>query len=220
MTTSISVIETDRQNLTRLEHIIGALSEFKWHGSAMTAPDALSLMNYCPSDIYLVDPAMPNIKPREFIQHAKQLYPSSAIVIVTSPDDHANIFTCMQAGACGYLLKESGPNEVVACLYSLRDASAWVSPHIAQMMLNYLRYNTWDLLPPTLGQLSTHLLYTAREIEILQAINNGDSFKKIAVSKLISPHTVIQHARNIYRKLEVHSRGAAVHKARTIGLIS
>lgn len=155
-------------------------------------------------DIILLDIGLPGISGIELIPELKKLSPSSKIIIITIHDDDENVFKAICAGATGYLLKDLSSEKIVDSIDEVMNGGAPMNSHIAKKVLNMFRdqnvkYNGYAL--------------SEREKEILSLLIEGLSKKHIAEKIFLSHHTVDSHLRNIYAKLEVHSRSSAISKA-------
>jgi len=155
-------------------------------------------------DIILLDIGLPGINGIELIPGLKRLSPSSKIIIITVHDDDENVFNAICAGASGYLLKDMSSEKIVTSINEVMNGGAPMNLHIAKKVLTMFRDQNvksdgYDL--------------SEREKEILKLLIEGFSKKQIAEKIFLSHHTVDSHIRNIYVKLEVHTRGSAVSKA-------
>jgi len=155
-------------------------------------------------DIILLDIGLPGINGIELIPGLKRLSPSSKIIIITVHDDDENVFNAICAGASGYLLKDMSSEKIVTSINEVMNGGAPMNLHIAKKVLTMFRDQNvksdgYDL--------------SERENEILSLLVEGLSKKQIAEKIFLSHHTVDSHIRNIYVKLEVHTRGSAVSKA-------
>lgn len=155
-------------------------------------------------DIVLLDIGLPGMNGIELIPELRKYSPSSKIIIITIHDDDENIFNAICAGASGYLLKDLSAEKIITSISEVMNGGAPMNSHIAKKVLNMFRdQNTttdgYDL--------------SEREKEILSLLVEGLSKKQIAEKIYLSHHTVDSHLRNIYAKLEVHSRSSAISKA-------
>ena len=140
-------------------------------------------------------------------------------MVVTVFGDEEHIVASVQAGATGYILKDSLPEEFVALIEQLRAGGSPISPLIARKLLK--RFKTQ---PPAAQRLPASGVppesdLSPRESEVLSLIAKGFSFAEIARLLVVSPHTVTAHVKRIYQKLAVHSRGEAVYEANQLGLL-
>lgn len=155
-------------------------------------------------DIILLDIGLPGLSGIELIPELKKLSPSSKIIIITIHDDDENVFNAICAGASGYLLKDLSSNGIVNSISEVMNGGAPMNSHIAKKVLNMFRDQNVK---------SSGYSLSDREKEILALLVDGLSKKQIAENIFLSHHTVDSHIRNIYAKLEVHSRSSAISKA-------
>ena len=148
----------------------------------------------------------------EIIRETARRYPDTDIMVVTMFGDEEHVLASIEAGATGYLLKDSLPEELIDLIKELRAGGSPISPIIARQLLKKLR-------PPGSVPEAARIGSTlsARESEILSIIAKGFSFAEIARLLAISPHTVTTYVKKIYQKLAVHSRGEAVYEASRTG---
>lgn len=155
-------------------------------------------------DIILLDIGLPGINGVDLIPELKILTPSSKIVILTVHDDNENVFNAICAGASGYLLKDLSCEEIIASLLDVMNGGAPMNSHIANKVLTMFRDQNVKSSAYNLSE---------REKEILSLLVEGLSKKQIGKKIFLSHHTVDSYLRNIYIKLEVHSRSNAITKA-------
>ena len=155
-------------------------------------------------DIILLDIGLPGMSGIELIPELKKLSPSSKIIIITIHDDDENVFNAICAGAAGYLLKDLSSSGIVNSISEVMNGGAPMNSHIAKKVLNMFRDQNVK---------SSGYSLSDREKEILALLVDGLSKKQIAENIFLSHHTVDSHIRNIYAKLEVHSRSSAISKA-------
>ena len=166
-------------------------------------------------DIILMDINLPGISGIEATQRLKQQFPDIDIVMMTTFEDSKSILGAIRAGASGYLLKASSSAEIRDALQEIHRGGSFLSGRIARKVLDEFRNDLLVQDVPTnshqVEQLST------REQEILDRLVKGDSYKTIADACNISVHTVNNHIRKIYEKMQVHSRAEAVAKVMGVG---
>lgn len=160
--------------------------------------------------VVLMDIEVPGPDGIETTRQLEALWPSIEVLMLTVFEDESRIFRAIQAGASGYLLKDAGPERIVQAVLEVMDGGAPTSPLVARKLLGYVRQTTapevmpFDLTPREQDVL-THLVEDVTEVEIADALG-------------VSPHTVRTHVKNLYRKLQVHSRAQAVRIAVEQGL--
>jgi DNA-binding NarL/FixJ family response regulator len=172
-------------------------------GSGEAALDFIEKEELVP-DIILLDIGLPGMNGIELIPELRKLTPSSKIIIITVHDDDENVFNAICAGASGYLLKDLSSEKIVASINEVMNGGAPMNSHIAKKVLNMFRDQNVK---------SNGYSLSEREKEILSLLVDGLSKKQIAEKIFLSHHTVDSHLRNIYAKLEVHSRSSAISKA-------
>ena len=155
-------------------------------------------------DIILLDIGLPGMNGIEMIPELRKLTPSSKIIIITVHDDDENVFNAICAGASGYLLKDLSSDRIVASINEVMNGGAPMNSHIAKKVLSMFRDQNVK---------SNGYSLSDREKEILSLLIDGLNKKQIAEKIFLSHHTVDSHIRNIYAKLEVHSRSSAISKA-------
>ena len=206
----IAIIEDDpvvRQYFMRI------LSASEGHDVVGVAPDIATgraLIALRP-DLFLMDIGLPDGSGYDLVPEIKAGCDAKALII-SAFGDRDTVVRALSAGADGYLLKDSTPAQILDGIAITLDGGAPVSPAAAVYLLDLLR-NPAQAAPAPLPPADTGL--TPREMDLLRAFAAGRSYKESARDLGISPHTVGNHVKSIYRKLEVRTRGDAL---RTIGL--
>ena len=161
-------------------------------------------------DVILMDIQMPEMDGIKTAEYVKSKYPHIKILMLTVFDDDENIFKSIQAGADGYLLKETNPTDLHKAILDVLEGGAAMTPSVALKALNILRYP--ERLTTDKVQLEDVKL-SKREIDVLEQLVKGLNYQQIAENLIISPSTVRKHIENIYKKLQVHNKMEAVQKA-------
>ena len=161
-------------------------------------------------DVILMDIQMPEKDGIATTEYVKSKYPQIKILMLTVFDDDDNIFKAIQAGADGYLLKETNPKDLHKAITDVLEGGAAMTPSVALKALNILR-NPSKITSDQIQQEEISL--SKRETEILEQLAKGLNYQKIADNLFISPSTVRKHIENIYKKLQVHNKMEAVQKA-------
>jgi DNA-binding NarL/FixJ family response regulator len=204
--TDVVIIEDNellRDSLMEAINKSGQISCRNSFGSGEAALDLIEKEELVP-DIILLDIGLPGLNGIELIPELKKLSPSSKILIITVHDDDENVFNAICAGASGYLLKDLSADGIVNSISEVMNGGAPMNSHIAKKVLNMFRDQNVK---------SDSYSLSEREKEILSLLVDGLSKKQIADKIFLSYHTVDSHIRNIYAKLEVHSRSSAISKA-------
>jgi DNA-binding NarL/FixJ family response regulator len=163
-----------------------------------------SLQTESPPQIILMDIGLPGMSGIEGVRHIKAISPTTNIIMLTVFEDNDKIFESLCAGASGYLLKRISGDKI---LEAIRDAWEGGAPMNAQIARKVLTMFT-SLVAP-----QANYSLTSREKEILDLLVSGLSQKMIADKLFLSPFTIGTHIKNIYSKMQVHSRSEVVAKA-------
>jgi DNA-binding NarL/FixJ family response regulator len=212
---SVVIVEDNPEFLHHLTGIIRSEQELSLAGIAVTGAEALALISSRRADVYLVDLGLPDMDGTEVIRHAVKTHVDCEVMVLTVFGDDEHVISSVEAGATGYVLKDSTEIEIIDAIRSLCAGGSPVSPTIARTILK--KYHA-DKNAGSRPAVSKEIL-TEREAEILRVLAKGLSFNEIGDSLSISPHTVARHVKHVYRKLAVHSRGEAVYEATKLGLI-
>jgi len=163
-------------------------------------------------DLALVDLGLPDGSGLEVITFLSERQPDCAVVVASIYDDDEHLFQALQAGAQGYLLKDHPVDWLTRQLRGIVDGQPPLSPAIARKLLRHFQ------APPDVNPIGAIEL-SAREREVLGLLAQGIRIADIAAELNISRHTVGDHVKNIYRKLNIGSRAEAALHARSLGLV-
>jgi DNA-binding NarL/FixJ family response regulator len=187
--------------------------------TAARRDEGLDLVQRETFDLALVDLGLPDGNGTDVVGalHARQ--PKALAVVVTIYDDDDHLFPALQAGAFGYLLKEQPREALVAQLLRIANGEPPLSPPIARRVLSYFAAAAGQRLA-----LARHIEHevrlTERETEVLQRVAKGYTLPEIAQLLGLSRHTIGDHIKQIYRKLDVSSRAEAALEAARRGLVN
>ena len=211
------IVEDDRA--TR-EHFTAAISSdprTELVEAVSTGREAIARLPAALPDVLLVDLGLPDIHGTEVIRHAVRTLPECDSMVITVFADERNVLASIEAGAVGYVLKDSGDADLVAQILELRAGGAPMSPGIARMVLSRMRAKgaAKELDEPKRSEWGGSAVepLTLRETDVLHLLSRGYTYAEIADRLGISVHTVTSHIKNSYRKLAVHSAAAAVTRA-------
>jgi DNA-binding NarL/FixJ family response regulator len=210
---SILLVEDDAPTLWRLQDAL-AKAGFQVTSAATLAEARASLAQAGPQ-VLLTDLQLPDGHGNELIRETRQRFPDTEIMVISILGDEESVISAITVGATGYLLKDAFPTDIAA---TVRELVAGHSPISASIARFIVRRTQSTPEPPPGPPLNTAKL-TPREIDILWGIAKGFSYAEIAGHLGLSRQTVPGHIKNIYRKLEVHTRGEAVFEALQQGLI-
>lgn len=177
-------------------------------------------------DLMIVDLGLPDGSGIDAIRAARQHQPEADILVATVFADERNVVAAIFAGATGYLLKESTPDQWTTAIDELRAGHSPIDPKIARHILAAMQKREPQAMPSAKVEprqepiaASQDPKLSARELEVLQLVAKGFTLVEVAHFLKLSPHTTRGHAKAIYRKLEVSTRGEAVFEASLLGLI-
>jgi len=181
-------------------------------GEAANGRDALRLVSELAPDVVIMDLNMPGISGVDTTRQLAAVAPLARVVVLTISADDDDVMNAVLAGACGYLLKDSSIQDLVAGIIAAAAGESLISPQIASKVLRRLRSQTSHV--DAAETIRTEL--SDREIEVLKLIANGKDNAQIAAELFISPKTVKNHISNILMKLQIDNRiQAAVYAVRS-----
>jgi DNA-binding NarL/FixJ family response regulator len=201
----VAIVEDRREIRDALTMLINGTEGFRCCGAYRTMEEALDKIKGEIVDVVLSDIGLPGMSGIEGIRILKERYPNLLLLMLSVYDDDERIFDALCAGACGYLLKRTSPARLIECLKEAVQGGAPMSPEVARRVVALFR----DIRPPERAdyQLTPH------ETRLLKLLVEGHNYKTAAVELGVSFHTIHFHVRNIYEKLQVHSKSEAVSKA-------
>lgn len=200
---TVSVIEDDKDYRDRLESLLQETGRYRLLYAYGSAESAWPHMKNHPPDIAVVDLKLPGLNGVELIALIRESLPATQCMVCSFYYDDAYIFSALQNGANGYVLKDAPPEQLLAALDELKAGGAPMSRSIARKVTGYFHSGK---SPRPLAEL------TGRENEILHWLSKGLLVKELAAELFLSHHTVSKHIRNIYHKLQVNNRVEAVNK--------
>ncbi|HEV8486717.1 MAG TPA: response regulator transcription factor [Blastocatellia bacterium] len=201
----VAIIEDQREVREGLVMLINGTAGFRCTGSFRTMEDALRDIERELPDLVLTDIELPFMDGIQGIRILKERHPDLPIVALTVYDDDERVFDALCAGASGYLLKTTAPARLLECLREVVGGGAPMSPEVARRVIRLFR----DIRPP---ERASYRL-TPQETALLRLLVEGHHYKTAAAELDVSVNTVSFHLRNIYEKLQVHSKSEAVAKA-------
>jgi DNA-binding NarL/FixJ family response regulator len=208
---TVAIVEDRAQTREGLATLIDGTPGYHTVGAFASMEEALAQIPKSPPDITLCDIELPGISGIEGVRRLKSLLPDIQILMLTVFADNDHVFEAICAGASGYLLKDTPPTRLVEAIRELHEGGAPMSPEVARKVVAMFS----KVVPP---KRSEHRL-SARELEILQLLAEGHSYKTAAKALSLSLDTIRFHIRNIYEKLHVHSKSEAVVLALRNGIL-
>jgi DNA-binding NarL/FixJ family response regulator len=181
-------------------------------GEAQAGSEALRFVRELAPDVVIMDLNMPGMSGVEATRHITGVAPLTRVLVLTISDQDADVMDAILAGACGYLLKDSSIQELIAGIRAAAIGESLISPNIASKVLQRVRASSTS--PEIAEAIRAEL--SDREIEVLKLIANGKDNAMIAGELHISPKTVKNHISNILMKLQIDNRiQAAVYAVRS-----
>lgn len=202
--TNVAIVEDNRTTREGLETIVNLSKEFRCVRTCSTAEEALKVLPEVKPDLVLMDIQLPSMSGVECVAQLKELLPSMKAIMVTVYEDPDRIFRALRAGASGYLLKRSTPEEVLHAMREVQQGGGAMSGEIARKVIGYFQEQT--AAKAEVDDL------TQREREVLELVVHGLSNKEIAERLSVTAEGVRWHLKHIYQKFHVHSRTEAVLK--------
>jgi len=204
--TKVAIVEDNKTTREVLETIINLSTDFRCVCTCATAEEALRLLPAHKPELVLMDIQLPKMSGVDCVAKLKEMLPNVHAIMVTVYEDPDRIFRALRAGASGYLLKRSAPEEVLNAMREVQQGGGAMSGEIARKVIAHFREQA--KATTEVDQLTT------REREVLDLVVHGMSNKEIADRLSVTMAAVRFHLKHIYQKLHVHSRTEAVLKVR------
>lgn len=197
----VCIIEDDETIREGYEYLINNTSGYRVVSSYPSFESAAKKIAKDDPDVILLDVELPGISGIDAIPKLKKLVPEAYILILTVYEQDLLIFRALGNGASGYLTKNTPHDKIINSIREVMAGGGPMSANIARMVIESFQRNEESPL-------------TRRETEILEQIATGKSRKRIAEELFIDLETVKSHIKNIYSKLNVHSKADAIKLAR------
>lgn len=202
---SVMVVEDDAEIRDCLAILIDAADGLRCAGAFGSMERALGPLRAEPPDVALIDIGLPGMSGIEGVERLKQSCPRTHALILTVYEDNARIFDALCAGASGYLLKRTEPQRLLDAIRDVMAGGAAMSPEVARRVI--ATFSQARPRPAAAHDLTPH------EVRLLKLLVDGHSYRSAGQLLGVTSHTVSFHLRNIYEKLQVHSKTEAVAKA-------
>lgn len=188
-----------------LDLLLQSYNDFIVQGAFNDCSNVEQEINNLQPDIVLMDIEMPNVDGISGVKIINRLFPNVKVIMQTVFEDDEKIFDALRFGASGYILKKTDPSKIIEAIREVMNGGSPMTPSIATRVLKFFRDK---------GAVNTQNFgLTTREMDILQHLVDGKSYKMISSDLNISYHTVNSHVKKIYDKLQVNSVSEAVSKA-------
>jgi DNA-binding NarL/FixJ family response regulator len=196
----VAIVEDNVSYLKAMQVLISSQPDLLLVYTAENLSSLVSLYSSEP-DVIILDIDLPIRNGIEGVKLIKEELPQAGVFMLTVFEDEDKIFNSIKAGALGYLLKKDPPEKIIEAIHAINNGESIMNGKIARKMLEFFSRKENDRQK----ELEQYNL-TRREKEILQLLIDGKSYKHIADICNISMQTLFSHTRNIYNKLNIHSR--------------
>jgi DNA-binding NarL/FixJ family response regulator len=200
-----AIVEDQTDIRSGLTVLINGTPGYRCTGSYRSMEEALAGIASNTPDVVLCDIGLPGMSGIEGIRILKERYPTLSLLMLTVYDDDERIFDALCAGASGYLLKRTAPARLLESLREAVSGGAPMSPEVATRVVAVFR----EIRPPERADYDL----TPHESRLLKLLVDGHNYTTAAEELRVSYNTVKFHMRQIYAKLQVHSKSEAVAKA-------
>ncbi|MEP3279029.1 MAG: response regulator transcription factor [Stappiaceae bacterium] len=211
-TVKIILVEDDPAMRQSLTCSLQPEADFEISAICATFAEGAAAIATCEADVLITDLQLPDGHGFDLIRAGRKQLPNMEIMVISVLGDEQSVVTAIATGASGFLLKDSRPLDIVNSVRQLVSGSSPISTSVARYIIQVVQQTEQVDSPKG--------LLTEREMDILWGIAKGFTYKDVAAKLGMSSNTVPTHIKNIYRKLEVNSRGEAVFEAIQRGLIS
>lgn len=205
--TTIAIVEDQKEVREGLGYLLGLDDRVRVEQSFDRAEELLTwLRTHQSPDIVLMDIHLPGIDVIEATRIVRSTYPAIAVLILTIFEEPDTILAAIRAGATGYILKNTRPQDLLEQILCARDQGSPISPTVARRLLDELRREALDAPGGDYG-------LTPREREVLRDVVDGLTYRELAEKHHIAGSTAKKHMLHIYQKLNVSSKAEIVRKA-------
>ena len=216
---TVALVDDDPAVRLRFKASIEKHPDLHWLGEATCVREGKTLaLNTCPR-VLLVDLGLPDGSGMEIIQEISQKQPNTEIMVVSMFGDEGHVVQAIEAGASGYILKDTDDLSLAEHIIQLCDGGSPMSPMIARHLLKRMQ-TTEANNKKKLDDLSAAASLTRREMQLLKLLARGYTYREVAEDLNVSSHTVNSHIKNLYRKLSVKTKNEAVFAATRQGIIN
>ena len=209
----VAIVEDVRALRDGFRMLIDGTDGFRCVGSYRSMEEALDKIGGGDlPDVVLADIGLPGMDGIEGVRLLKERHPSLTLLMLTVYEDNERIFDALCAGACGYLVKKTPPARLLESIREATQGGAPMSPEIARRVVGLFR----EIRPPVRAD----YCLTPHELRLLKLLVEGHNYKTAAAELGVSVNTVCFHIKQVYEKMQVHSKSEAVAKALRSRLIT
>lgn len=213
---AVVLVEDEKQTRERIGRSINAAQDLRLSSACETISEAKHAICADPPDCLVTDIRLPDGSGIDLIIWVRSNYPDLGVIVISVLGDEKTLFAAIEAGADGYLLKDADDENISAAIQSVLSGGSPISALMARYLLQRMAPRKIDSAE---GGPDPHDILTARECRVLSDIARGYTYAETAKRLELSANTIPSHIKNIYRKLQVHSRSEAVYEAMRRGII-
>ena len=200
----VAIVEDDDEVRNSMKEFLATTDDLLCEAAFSRAEDLVKQFRTMDVDVVVMDISLPGMNGIQCVSELKPKRPEVQFLMCTSHGDAEKTFDSLCAGATGYLVKNSSPEQLFSAIRDIHGGGSPMSAQIARLVVNSFPVHNQNTKP-----LET---FTTREQEILHALAKGYQYREIAEKLLISIDTVRTYLRKIYEKLQVHSKVEALNK--------
>jgi DNA-binding NarL/FixJ family response regulator len=208
----VVVVEDEPRTRDRLAAIIAAHPDLQLLAQAGSLLEARLALSTAAPDVVLLDLGLPDGSGLSLLEELRSEGKETGVLVISVLGDESSVLRAIERGAGGYLLKDASDSEVIAAIEQLLTGGAPLSPSIAVHLMRRLQ-------TPPRGAAAIDFGLSDRELELLKLIAKGLSYEEVAQLMGLRYNTITSYAKELYRKLQVHSRAEAVFEAQQLGLV-
>lgn len=220
MAIQLAIVEDDERVIDQVCGLLQGSALVRLLGVARNRYQAEKLITGVEADVYLMDLGLPDVDGVDLIEQVKRRSVDTKVLVLSTFADQKHVMRSFRAGADGYLLKDEVDASLLEKVVRTFNGQAPVNPLVSKVMLERMRTLDAKEKPQVnVQKVLEDLQISSKEWSVLKLLIEGMSITGIAERLFISPHTVNQHLRSIYKKMGVTSRAMAVHVAYLHGLM-
>lgn len=204
----LAIIEDNESYRKSLQSLFGKESDMEVVYADMYCENLLLTIDIIEPDVVIMDINLPGMDGIEGVQKLREKQPNLNIFMLTVFEDMDKIFDSIKAGAVGYLLKKDPPTQIIDAVRKVFKGESVMNGKIARQVLDFFNRQ----LKKTVSTYATDYNLSSRENEVLHLLMDGLSYKQIASTCNVTIDTISSHIRNIYSKLNIHSRAELAAK--------
>lgn len=209
-TIAVAIVEDIVEIREGIGDLLDTTAGFRCAGRYGSMEQALATFGGRQPDVALCDIQLPGIDGIEGIRRLKAAHPATVFIVFSVYDDDDRVFDALCAGASGYLLKKTPPDRLLEALRDAASGGGPMSPEIAQRVIRLFR---------RFAPQRSDVQLTPHEVRLLRLVSEGHDYPSAASELNVATSTVVYHMRQIFQKLQVHSKSEAVARALKSGLL-